>query len=581
MPRTNTESLVSLHTPRMAQDHCAVAVTPAAATHAATASTDVLFFAEHQAFVSHTDTTEARKRRLARTRPAASALYSDECCKLGSAIENAPLYLGASAMISCLSSGAGVRTAPGPERPTTPWRTAWSAPRSWASLASKAPGNKPALVSHIAPAVSISMPSASRSTPTTPRRAWAARQPKTMTELYETAHKCTAAPLLVPRGIVNLGNFCFANAILQMLVYTPAFYMFVTQLSTMVPQDLSNSTPLLEAMIRFLSEFNEEGAAVSDSDAFVPDYVYEAMRLHRRFDVIQIGHQEDAEEFLSLLLNTLHEEVQQVHQRVQARQEVLNRRLGRTHTRHASEGGVPDMSLDGDVQQVERPASPDDDAWLEVGQKGRTSLARSTKSSDSPVTRMFEGRLRSILGVPGSKSSIMLEPYRSLPLDIADHHVTSIEDAMAQIADIEIITDVWAPAHRKHMDATKQVFIEMLPPVLVIHLKRFEFDEVGGVQKSCKPLRYGPVLDVPSEVLSAQLRHTEPSPQYRLYGIVYHHGGLATGGHYTVDVLRQDVSSWLHIDDTQASAIPSDQVFGSVDASEDAYLLFYQKIART
>ncbi|WFD34575.1 ubiquitinyl hydrolase 1 [Malassezia cuniculi] len=376
-----------------------------------------------------------------------------------------------------------------------------------------------------------------------------------MAELYDKAHECTQAPLLAPRGLVNLGNFCFANVILQMLAHTPAFYMFVTQLSTMVPQDLSNSTPLLESMIRFLGEFHEEGDRITDNDAFVPDYVYEAMRLHRRFDVMQIGHQEDAEEFFGLVLSTLHEEVQQVLERMKARQEIVARRLGRTHGRHVSEGDVPDVHFDTDALIVERPASPDEDAWLEVGQKGRTSLARSAKTSDSPLTRMFDGRLRSVLSVPGSKSSIMLEPYRSLPVDITHHHVVTIEDALAQITTTETISDVWAPALGKYAEATKQVFIEMLPPVLVLHLKRFVYDEVGGVQKSCKPIRYGATLQVPQEALSAPLRRTEAKPSYRLYGVVYHHGNLASGGHYTVDLLRQDNSGWLHIDDTQVPSI--------------------------
>lgn len=525
------------------------------------------------------------KVRLARLRPCSAARFCEGKCMLEHVSVPAPLYLTWNAVSECITSGAGVRVSPSVRTATPPPRNQhvpWSTPKSWASLASSKPARGSALVDHGSPSVTVAVP-VSNSTPATPNRAWATRRPRSMQELYSTAHECTRAPLLAPRGLVNLGNFCFANAILQVLAHTPAFYMFMTQLSTMVPQDLSNTTPLLEAMIRFLGEFREEESPGAEYDPFVPDYVYEAMRLHRRFDVMQIGHQEDAEEFFSLVLNTLHEEVQMVMQRTVARQELLSRRLGRVHGRHASESNVTDAQpLDDDAQHVVRPASPDDDdTWLEVGQKGRTSLARSAKTSESPMTRMFDGRLRSNLNVPGSKSSIMLEPYRSLPLDIAADHISTVEDALRQLSVPETISDVWAPAHGTHADATKQVSLEMLPPVLVLHLKRFVFDEVGGVQKSCKPIHFGPTLHIPPEVLSAPLRRADPNPTYRLYGAVYHHGSLTSGGHYTVDILRQDGSGWLYIDDTNVSPIPADQVFGSVEAREDVYLLFYQKIKHT
>jgi ubiquitin carboxyl-terminal hydrolase 10 len=48
------------------------------------------------------------------------------------------------------------------------------------------------------------------------------------------------------------------------------------------------------------------------------------------------------------------------------------------------------------------------------------------------------------------------------------------------------------------VDATKQVFIETLPPVLVLHMKRFLYDAVGGVQKSNKAISYKTILEIPT-----------------------------------------------------------------------------------
>ena len=93
--------------------------------------------------------------------------------------------------------------------------------------------------------------------------------------------------------------------------------------------------------------------------------------------------------------------------------------------------------------------------------------------------------------------------------------------------------------------------------------------------------------------------------RYTLYGVLYHHGVSAGGGHYTLDVLhpnpRGGVSSpgvagsssgaggeaWLHIDDETVSAVRHEDVFGyngsgnGKERSDDrcAYLLFYRRAA--
>lgn len=87
------------------------------------------------------------------------------------------------------------------------------------------------------------------------------------------------------------------------------------------------------------------------------------------------------------------------------------------------------------------------------------------------------------------------------------------------------------------VDATKQVLIESLPPILVVHVKRFLYDLHGGVQKSNKPLLYNTILEVPRgipyfadvqtsltaipvDVLSPNQRGAS-SPRYRLYAGTY------------------------------------------------------------
>jgi hypothetical protein len=53
---------------------------------------------------------------------------------------------------------------------------------------------------------------------------------------------------MVPRGLINTGNMCFANTILQVLVYCPPFTELFEELGKRLKADLARKTPLLEAM---------------------------------------------------------------------------------------------------------------------------------------------------------------------------------------------------------------------------------------------------------------------------------------------------------------------------------------------
>jgi ubiquitin C-terminal hydrolase len=50
--------------------------------------------------------------------------------------------------------------------------------------------------------------------------------------------------------------------------------------------------------------------------------------------------------------------------------------------------------------------------------------------------------------------------------------------------------------------ATKQTLFEKLPPVLIVHLKRFIYDSVGGTLKSHKHISYKSILEFDPRVMS-------------------------------------------------------------------------------
>ncbi|KAG2151544.1 hypothetical protein DEU56DRAFT_908388 [Suillus clintonianus] len=111
-----------------------------------------------------------------------------------------------------------------------------------------------------------------------------------------------------------------------------------------------------------------------------------------------------------------------------------------------------------------------EEGWLEVGKCNRTVLTRSTKTTDSPITRIFGGKFRSTLRVPHQKDSVVFEDWRSLRLDIQRDTIHTIKDALTHISIPQSVqvTSVTRPGAT--LDATQQVHIDSLPPILILAL---------------------------------------------------------------------------------------------------------------
>jgi ubiquitin carboxyl-terminal hydrolase 10 len=122
--------------------------------------------------------------------------------------------------------------------------------------------------------------------------------------------------------------------------------------------------------------------------------------------------------------------------------------------------------------------------------------------------------------------------------------------------------------------AQRQSLLLQLPAVLVLHLKRFTFDQ-HGPHKVSKPIRFGEALKLRSTFLAASASYCNGgragTPSYRLVAVVSHHGKSLNGGHYTCDVRSRD-DEWCHCDDSNVRQVAVVEVL-----RRQAYVLFYQR----
>ncbi|XP_073928954.1 ubiquitin carboxyl-terminal hydrolase 16 isoform X1 [Castor canadensis] len=151
---------------------------------------------------------------------------------------------------------------------------------------------------------------------------------------------------------------------------------------------------------------------------------------------------------------------------------------------------------------------------------------------------------------------------------------------------------------RKHAytNAKKQMLISLAPPVLTLHLKRFQ--QAGfNLRKVNRHIKFPEILDLAPfcTVKCKNVAEENTRVLYCLYGVVEHSGTMRSG-HYTAYAKARTTNShlsnlvlhggipqdcemestkgqWFHISDTHVQAVPTTKVLNS-----QAYLLFYERI---
>ncbi|XP_051747398.1 ubiquitin carboxyl-terminal hydrolase 15 isoform X5 [Ctenopharyngodon idella] len=128
--------------------------------------------------------------------------------------------------------------------------------------------------------------------------------------------------------------------------------------------------------------------------------------------------------------------------------------------------------------------------------------------------------------------------------------------------------DPWyCPNCKQHQQATKKLDLWCLPPVLVVHLKRFSYSRY--MRDKLDSLVDFPLRDLD---MSEFLINPNAGPcRYDLIAVSNHYGGMG-GGHYTAYGKNKEDHKWYNFDDSSVSPTNEDQI-----VSKAAYVLFYQR----
>lgn len=157
--------------------------------------------------------------------------------------------------------------------------------------------------------------------------------------------------------------------------------------------------------------------------------------------------------------------------------------------------------------------------------------------------------------------------------------VTTIEEALDRFASVESLEGVTDTKTSFGVAASKHMTLERLPRVLILHLKRFSFDEKS--QKISDHITFGVNLVLDPSLVSPNLQKTSQR-KYKLssgndnrvdlLSVITHHGEKTSNGHYTCDI-RQKNGNWMRFDDETVYRVSKEEVLDN-----NAYVLFYDLI---
>ncbi|KAL0871748.1 hypothetical protein ABMA27_004251 [Loxostege sticticalis] len=382
---------------------------------------------------------------------------------------------------------------------------------------------------------------------------------------------------LLPRGLTNRSNYCYVNAILQALVACPPFYNMLKQLPYQTRRGKS-STPVIDSMVELCYEFSansgaaavrRRGEAGPGSGPLVPagpplegGAGLRVLRALRPFPGSQEGRQEDAEEFLGCLLNSLNDEMLELMKLVE-----------------------PEEPKDASGQQngVVPPEQPqeeddDDDEWKVMGPRNRGAVERRWAARRTPVADIFRGRtrvrlhraaarLRTQPHPPHAQHDVTdaVQPFFTLQLDI--ERANSVKDALELLANKDTLEGV--------PDAWQQLSLEQLPVVLLLHLKCFQLDAEGHTAKIVKNIDFPIDLKIDPRIMTSKLKYTRNQRLYKLFAVVYHEGVEAVKGHYLTDTYHDQVG-WIRYDDSTVTQVGEAAVL-KPKPPRMPYLLMYRR----
>lgn len=320
-------------------------------------------------------------------------------------------------------------------------------------------------------------------------------------------------------GLINIGNTCYMNSILQCLSNTYPLRDYF--LSEAYAEDLNKRKPEWTVTREMVRLFN----AIWDSNCIIkPESFKDTLSHHQH---LFVGfRQHDSHEVLIFILDLIHK-------------------------------GIcyrPIINIKGEAQTEK------DKMAVKACQMWKSSHEKEY----SFVVELFYGQYHSQSICECGATNDAFQPFCYLPLPIT-HRTSNVIHCLNEFTHPETLDDdnkYSCDSCKKKTNAKRQLVFWKTPDVLVMTLKRFNM-----MHKVSKMIDF-PLegLDL-SDYVNGYDKHRSV---YDLYGVSNHTGGTL-GGHYYAYCKMED-GNWYNFNDSSVAPMKESEVVTSA-----AYVLFYRK----
>ncbi|KAI8062881.1 hypothetical protein BC940DRAFT_278341 [Gongronella butleri] len=330
---------------------------------------------------------------------------------------------------------------------------------------------------------------------------------KLLVQEWKTMHRS------IGPGLVNVGNTCFLNSVLQCLTYTPTLAEALLSPTIKTHDCPNNFFCAMCAMKGLVKRCLQEPKSFKPHAAILPRAFTGNLRAIS--SGLNLGTQEDAHEFMLALLSAMHKAT------------------------------VRDF---------------------------KQSEVTNEKESTSFIYSIFGGEMQSNVTCPHCKDvSVTPQNFLDLGIDISSSQKgysthPSVIGALHSYIQPEPVEGYTCPSCKRQGTVSKKMTVNALPPMLILQVKRFGYSYYGLHKKRDfvafqETLDMAPFVTHPSKLTK--------SSKYQLYAVLVHMGSDCHSGHYYAFVKAPN-GQWYCMDDESVSPVS----FSEVQRAQ-AYMLFY------
>ncbi|XP_053675152.1 ubiquitin carboxyl-terminal hydrolase 35 [Anopheles nili] len=344
-------------------------------------------------------------------------------------------------------------------------------------------------------------------------------------ERFENALDDVGDSLMRPNarvGLVNLGNTCYMNSVVQALAMTKQFCTEVLLKQIDAPP---------------FSEFQQLLALLIHSRR--PELTPRAVLATTRPPGFAPGYQQDSSEFLSYLLDRLHEQEKKL--------------------------------LHGGSHQLQH--------------SGGLSLSGASLEGKTLVQKTFEGKLSvGCLCTVCDGSSHTMETFRSLDLSFPEdndlaaaedgtHSVQKLLDYFCSSEKLVGENQYFCDRCQQLRDCERSVTVTDPPQNLILTIKHFRYDQSRNLRaKLMNKILHNEDISLTITDASGHCHQLH----YRNYAVVVHYGTSMDSGHYYT-YAQDGTGTWFKFNDNYVTQCTTSEL-QNIPSPNTPYILFYQLV---